>query len=350
MAPGHGSLQTTQVRSFGSLLQSAADLGVSAGDADPWWTLLAFYNSIRELGGAATLLASDVREYLRVIEIRRGNASRARRLMNVEELTSRIANDEIPRILARLEQPIESVDPVTRRLSPAGVIDVCLASNIIEVGVDVPRLALMAVVGQPKTTSQYIQVTSRVGRSADRPGLVVVLYSQTKPRDRSHFERFRAYHQRLYAQVEPTSVTPFSPPAAERALPGVIAALVRQLGREHGEAESPDPFPLASGSELRQLVEQAICERVSTVAPGEKPNVQAQLLRRLAEWEAWCPGAWGGFGSPGEDAPLLHPAGSVMLPAWNKHSWATLSSMRDVDASCEAEVTAWFNEVREIGE
>src|SRR6202007_2382560 len=113
-------------------------------------------------------------------------------------------------------------------------IDACLASNIIEVGVDIDRLSLMTVVGQPKTTSQYIQVTGRVGRRWwERPGLIVTIYGASKPRDRSHFEKFRSYHERLYAQVEPTSVTPYSPPALDRGLHAVMAAYTRQTGDSH---------------------------------------------------------------------------------------------------------------------
>ena len=88
--------------------------------------------------------------------------------------------------------------------------DVILATSMLQVGVDVPRLGLMLLVGQPKNTAEYIQASSRVGRTADGPGLVVTLGNWARPRDLAHFEQFRHYHETFYSQVEALSVTPFS--------------------------------------------------------------------------------------------------------------------------------------------
>lgn len=346
LGTAHGSLQTTQARVYACLMQHAAIMDTDHAGRDPWWTLLCFFNSLRELGGAATLFVSDTRDYLRVILDRHGlKYEQIRKLFNVSELTSRIRSDQVPKELERLERALSA----QRTKGSAGdeVVDASLASNIIEVGVDVSRLALMAIVGQPKTTSQYIQVSSRVGRDPEKPGLVAVLYGPSKPRDRSHFERFRSYHQRLYAQVEPTSVTPFSAPAVERSLHGVIVAAVRQLGILNAESQSPDPFPLGEGSSLLDLVKEIVEERVSLVAPEELEAVMEKLQRRLDEWRTWSPGDYGGFGAAPQDPPLMHPAGSTAPPDWSGRSWATMSSLRNVDASCEAEVTSFFNQLQE---
>jgi hypothetical protein len=207
----------------------------------------------------------------------------------------------------------------------------------------------MAIVGQPKTTSQYIQVSSRVGRDPENPGLVVVLYGQSKPRDRSHYERFRPYHQRLYAEVEPTSVTPFSPPAVDRALHGLIVAMVRQLGLQDTESINPDPFPLAEGKRMREKIEEIIENRVKIVAKDEYDDVLVKMKSRFDEWKCWQPSRYGDFSPAQEDPPLIHPAGSTVPASWGNPclSWATLSSLRDVDASCEAEITKFFNRVKE---
>lgn len=346
MCPGHGSLQTTQARVYAALLQYPVVMPTSKPDEserDPWWTLLSFFNSIRELGGAASLLVADTRDYLRVILERHGYAySDIRKLFNVIELTSRIRSDHIPLAITQLEKPLER----NKKGYFNDAIEVCLASNIIEVGVDIDRLSLMTIVGQPKTTSQYIQVSSRVGRDLNAPGLDVVLFSQSKPRDRSHYESFRSYHQRLYAQVEPTSVTPFSPPAVDRALHGIILAAVRQLS-DLSAANNPRPFPLSKGSSLRNKIEDMIQRRVDLIDNEEIGNVQKIFELRLKEWEAWNPTEFGTFGSPPEHPPLMHPAGSRVPIDWNNHSWSVMSSLRNVDANCEAEITSIYNEITE---
>lgn len=333
MAPSHGSLQTTQARAFACMLQHSELMPTTVDQRDAWWTLLCFYNAIRELGGASTLFVADILDYFKVILDREGVARiRVRKLHNVTELTSRIPNDQMPKELEMLERRLGG------EYRPDDLVDACLASNIIEVGVDIPRLSLMAVVGQPKTTSQYIQVTSRVGRDAMKPGLVAILYGQSKPRDRSHYERFRSYHQSLYAQVEPSSVTPFSAPAVERALHGIVVALVRQLGRLGTEAQSPRSFKWEENASLRQKITTALRDRIESVAPKEVEEVMERLAALITIWQKLEPVEYGDFRDRPEDAPLMYPAGSTPMPIWENLSWPTLSSLRNVDASCEANI------------
>lgn len=341
LAPAHGSLQTTESRVFATLLQQTALMQTDDLGRDPWWTLLCFFNSIRELGSAASLFVSDTRDYLRVILDRYGvKYDSIRKLFEVTELTSRIRSDQVPKELERLEKTYNSSVGASQE-----AVDACLASNIIEVGVDISRLSLMAIIGQPKTTSQYIQVSSRVGRNLSKPGMVVVLYGQSKPRDRSHYERFRPYHQMLYAQVEPTSVTPFSPPAIDRALHGIIVAAIRQMGNLSHEADSPDPFPLESNTKLYKVIYEMIKERVEVVAPEELELVMKKFEERLNEWKVWNPAEYGGFSMATEDAPLIYQAGKSKQPSWGERSWPTVTSLRDVDASCQGDVTSFFNQV-----
>lgn len=327
-APGLGSMQTVQVRTFAALLQTPVQL--SAIERDPWWTLVVFFNSLRELGTTLSLFQSDIPDYLTVLRNRMGlRPDEVRRLFHIKELTGRLREDEIPEAISALEIGCTS--------SAGHPVDACLASNIIEVGIDIDRLSLMAVVGQPKTTSQYIQVTGRVGRKWwERPGLVVTLYSASKPRDRSHFEKFRSYHERLYAQVEPTSVTPFSPPVLDRALHAVMVAYVRQAGNSSAAA-SPYPYP----GELIEQLRQILLPRVQVVDPEEVANFGRVFEKRAREWRQWERTRWHGV-TRDSDIPQLRVAGDYVTRERARISWPTQMSMRNVDAQCQAEITRLY--------
>lgn len=331
-APILGSMQTLQVRALTSLLQ--APMSLPDAERDPWWTLLTFFNSLRELGTTITLLHSDIPNHLKVLQSRFGfSYEQVRKLKKIEELTSRLSNDEVSVAIDKLKQKYEEKDKV---------IDISLASNIIEVGVDIDRLSLMSVVGQPKTTAQYIQVTGRVGRRwYERPGLIVTLYSATKPRDRSHFEKFRSYHQMLYAQVEPTSVTPFSPRVIDRALHAIMVAYVRQLG-EKNEVGTPRPFP----EDLINEIEKIILDRVRAVDSAEEENVKQVFAKRKREWKAYEPLKWSG-NPENEDYPLLRMAGQYADKKAMVRSWPTMMSMRNVDAQCKGKITDLYVEIEE---
>jgi len=323
-APGLGSLQTTQVRTFSALLQ--APIPLVPNDRDPWWTLVAFFNSLRELGTTLSLFQSDIPDYLKAVKNRNGlDYANLRRLKHVIELTGRLTSEQIPESIAALERVYDGT---------GNTVDVCLASNILEVGIDIDRLSMMTVVGQPKTTSQYIQVTGRVGRKWwERPGLIVTIYGASKPRDRSHFEKFRSYHERLYAQVEPTSVTPYSPPALDRGLHAVMAAYARQTGDAH-LSNSPYPVPEAVLASLRDI----LVNRVSVVDPQEQEELSRMFDQRISEWRRWERVRWSDYAA-NANLPLLRVAGSYCSPELARISWPTAQSMRNVDAECQVEIT-----------
>lgn len=333
-AAGLGSLQTVQVRSFTALLQ--APLALSENERDPWWTLLLFFNSLRELGTTLSLFQSDIPDYFRVLKNRTGQSfQNLRKFWNILELTGRLQNEEVPEAIAKLEVAYEKEG---QKDHP---VDVCLASNIIEVGVDIDRLSLMTVVGQPKTTSQYIQVTGRVGRRwSERPGLVITLYGLTRPRDRSHYEKFRSYHERLYAQVEPTSVTPFSPPVLDRALHAIMVAYVRQFGNKDN-AQSPYPYP---GNLIEQL-RQIILPRIKAIDPDELPNFTRVFDKRIQQWKSWQRNVWDDRTS--KDTPLLLRAGDYVSREQKNLIWSTATSMRDIDAQCDAVITSLYAQIEE---
>jgi len=318
--PSHA---TAQVRVVSALLQSVKSIPVADEKSrDPYWTLLTYFNSIRELGHAATLIRADITEYLNSIYIRKKITGNNRRFINVDrELTSRINSSQITDILEELlkEYPNEKYP-----------IDVCLSTNMISVGVDIPRLGLMAVIGQPKTTSEYIQATSRVGRSKKGPGLVLTIYNCSKPRDRSHYEHFQEYHSKIYSKVEPTSVTPFSPPARERALHAILVGLVRFYSEQNREL--PNPFPR---NEILQKVREIIFRRVSEIDYDEKEKTAEMLERRISQWQNNLPIVYGSF-NQNDDIPLMYPAGTNPSEQVKLRAWATPTSMRNVDSTCDA--------------
>lgn len=338
-ASGLPSHTTAQVRVISALLQSVKS--ATADDdkkRDPYWTLVTYFNSLRELGHAATLIQADIREYLNAMWIRKGihkeGENDPRRFINrAIELTSRVSSTEIPQKLQELEISYP-------HLNDTLPVDICLATNMISVGVDVQRLGLMAVIGQPKTTSEYIQATSRVGRSKEGPGLVVVIFNTAKPRDRSHYEHFRSYHSAIYSHVEPTSVTPFSAPVRERALHAILVGLVRYFGPVHNR-KSPQPLP---AKEIFDGVMKIISKRVSTVDPEELELTLRLLKERIDEWSRHLPPKYGDFYQQTSEVPLMYPAGMSPPDEWDLKSWPTPTSLRNVDVSCDAAVLERYPE------
>ncbi len=252
--------------------------------ADPWMTLTGYFNSIRELAGTRRLVEDDIRARLRDAD-QRGLAKR--RVRSLEELTSSKSGTDIPRILERMEstfdKSLEAQRTAERKAGqkPSSSVpyDVILATNMISVGVDIDRLGLMLVAGQPKNTSEYIQATSRVGRSADGPGLVCTVFNWARPWDLSHYERFEHYHETFYKHVEALSVTPFSARALDRGLSGVMVALMRLWdnhlngNQKAGVVGDTDPLWAMVSDLLRQRAVNA----------GHDSAVEARILSMIAD-------------------------------------------------------------------
>lgn len=285
---GHGrSLKEVEVRVFTTLLAAAQTLfDRYGGAADPWMTCVGYFNSLRELGGAKRLVDDEVSNRVKMTD-RRGLARRNRPL--VRELTSRIASTDIPGVLDQLEvahDPVRIQAKLDKQLDDYFPVDVLLATNMISVGVDVPRLGLMAVVGQPKTTAEYIQATSRVGRSQGGPGLVVTIYNWARPRDLSHYETFEQYHATFYRHVEALSVTPFSPRALDRGLTAVLVALVRHSGMEWKWNPNSGAMEFDTLDPRLEALLAYVAERGEDVAgvAGVAAEVTRELRVRLGEW------------------------------------------------------------------
>ncbi|MER5646026.1 helicase-related protein [Streptosporangium sp. NPDC002524] len=262
------SQATLLVRSYAALLHHANDIDGPDAVRDAYWTLVGYFSSLRLLAAAELQVLDDVQKWLEYLADRHGG--QARRVDLLTELTSRVKSSDVPKRLKDLE----------RSLPDDSVFDTVLATNMISVGVDVDRLGLMAIMGQPQTTAEYIQSSSRVGRQ--HPGLVVVLYNANRSRDRSHYESFVPYHSALYRQVESTSVTPFSPRARDRALHAVLVGMARLIYpelRSNGAAANIREHM----SRIEELVE-LILFRVKTVDESELTGTEKDLNDLVAKW------------------------------------------------------------------
>ncbi len=257
VSPEHPGRRYLGVCAQGVRLSSAeirvAEVLLSAGQllldrsgvaADPYLTLVGYFNATRELASMVRYVNSDVHKRVTQPKAWGGFPRRIGSLgqLNLGELTSRNASGNIGRTLDQLAIGFDA-----KHYSSAGVaakkaareagqkseyqdpapFDVVLATSMLQVGVDVQRLGLMLVVGQPKNTAEYIQASSRVGRDQSKPGLVIALGNWARPRDLAHFEQFRHYHETFYAKVESLSVTPFSVTSLDRGLDAVLVAAIR---------------------------------------------------------------------------------------------------------------------------
>jgi hypothetical protein len=277
-APGR-ALRAVSVRSYAALLAAAQKHFQPRGDpkqpADPYMTLVGYFNSLRELGGMRRLVEDEVKNRIEDIATEKVPMkfvgphpwAANRKLEMPAELTSRERTERVKETKQRLAARRTSTSPEP--------LDVVLASNMISVGLDIDRLGLMVVTGQPKTTSEYIQATSRVGRAY--PGLVVTCLNVMRPRDRSHYERFVSYHESFYREVEATSVTPFSGQALDRGLVGSLLAMIR-----HGIAAMEPPAGVMNIHDQRPAAEQVLAWMVGRARRHRNfPNDEAET--RIAD-------------------------------------------------------------------
>lgn len=301
------------IRVYAALLQTVAESDLPDEVKDAYWTLVGYFNSLRVLGGARIQVLDDVSERIRVISSEGRNE---RSIPNAIELTSREPSSEIPRSLARLATSLPDEE----------VLDYVLATNMISVGVDIDRLGVMAVMGQPQGTAEYIQATSRVGRQT--PGLVFTLLNASRSRDRSHYESFPAYHAALYREVESASVTPFSPRARDRGLRALVITLARMLVPELRDNDGAGRIA-AHVDELRVLGGQ-IARRADRI-DGSGEAVEAEIGRVLDEWVARADE----FPNLVYTNPHPPPGTGVLMTSADRtgeDAWATPSSLRDVDS------------------
>ena len=340
----------TEIRMMAALMQKAYTMDLPDEIKDKFWTLTVYFNSLKDLGKASTLVDDDVKDFI----IRTANRMfTARRLIvRADELTSRVSTTELNETLDKLEKIEYSKENMEAKQYASSVL---LATNMISVGIDVARLNVMLMVGQPKLTSEYIQASSRVGRSF--PGLCFIQYDATKSRDRSHYERFRSYHESFYRFVEPTGATPFSKPARERALHAVLTAMIRQK-EEWKDDKDAQKFDMGDLEKSISEIQEFVLNRIKSINARSENQLKDDIEDVCSEmqefFEKWqelveeCNQDGGKipiyFGrrfmvsppSP-EERRLLRQYNSAGKDA----AVDTLTSMRNVDAPVTGSVVIW---------
>lgn len=336
-APGR-RLKAALIRVYVAFLAASQKLFEDHGvHSDPWMTLVGYFNSLRELGGMRRLVDDDVRTRLGRMDTR----GLAKRILytpdSVRELTSRLGSTAIPETLDLLEAIFDPVQLKARKdkketaQAKPRPLDVLLATNMISVGVDVSRLGLMVVGGQPKTTAEYIQATSRVGRK--HPGLVCTVYNWARPRDLSHYETFEHYHATFYKHVEALSVTPFSAGAIQRGLSALLVSLIRLTGIEFNEN---DKAMMMATERSHDYVKKAI-EVIGRRAELENGPETGHLVRKILKKKM---DVWQRRAQRQEGTILVYKAlprsgnavGLLSMPGIEKwDEFTCLNSLRDVE-------------------
>jgi hypothetical protein len=251
------------------LLDAPHSVNLTGAARDAYWSLVVYHNSLRELGRTVTILRDDVPSNLER-RAKTDGSSRSIGTDGVHELNGNVDSAELISLLQRLEKGPD--DPA--------VIDALATTNIMSVGIDVTRLGVMLVNGHTKTTSEYIQATSRVGRGKT-PGLVVTMFRSGKPRDRSVFESFGPYHRAFYRYVEPSSVTPWSLQARRRA---IRAALIIVVRHGVGLADNADASLFDQESASVQKAVQLLKEHVAGADLRESQAVAAEIDEAVLDW------------------------------------------------------------------
>lgn len=304
-----------------ALLQSTKEVPLDPRALDAYWTLLAYHNSRRELGRTLTAAQDEIQARIHAIA---KSQALARQVREPLELSATMVKS-LGEAIEALEKPYTPDEPP---------VDLVPCTSIISVGVDLDRLGIMLMNGQPKLTSEYIQATSRVGRG-EVPGLVVSLFSATKPRDRSHYEDFRSYHESIYRHVEPTSLTAYALPARERTLHAALVSVIRHATRfRANETAKTIDF---DDPGLHQRVSDLLAA-MRAADPTEAAAVEELLGDRLEEWKEE---AESGYSLLYERLRAGHQFTSLLTPYGKPKAgamWPTMMSVRNVDSEVRVRI------------
>jgi hypothetical protein len=199
-------------------------------EVNPYWTLVSYYNSLKDVGRMSNNVGDELQALIRQMQKRlkifKYDFNYYDLKSRSKELTSRIDSAKIKQTLNQLEQDfiLKKSDKGNDYVDNT-IIDLILATNMLSVGIDIDRLNVMQINGMPRNTAEYIQASSRVGRK-DK-GLAVTLFDSNRARDKSYFENFLSFHQSLYKQIEPLSITPFTENTIDKMISSLLVTYVR---------------------------------------------------------------------------------------------------------------------------
>lgn len=327
---GFVSAVAMQTDVLAAIAHYGAALGLEGFDPDPYWTNVVFFSSRRALGNLTSAVETTLQKKMSRMKSltgtqtggldNKGERRNTRFMGQIRELTA-TASEDVGKVLDNL-----SVSHPDR-----SAIDLCFATSMVEVGLDVGRLGLMSVVGQPKSASQYIQVTGRVGRNQSAPGLVVTILNPNVARDRAHYEGFSLWHQRLYASVESASVTPFTGRALAKSVPTTMTAMARAFGAgSNPQTQIQSAWDEASGILVR---------RAQTQGPEELQRLNAELhsLSVRANNASVAQMKWT-TEEKGQGKAFVYPMGQTPSEKQPQAHWNALMSMRNVDQDANFKV------------
>lgn len=276
-APGRGPL-TPLVRIWSRMAQSAHEHH-EHGRIDPYWTLVGYFNTIRELAGATALYMQDIPDYLRHIS---PDDPRPMDEYGKHELSGRTSSHDLPAVLDLLGRG--------HTAQHGGGLDSLFTTSMFGTGVDVARLGAMLVDGQPKTAAAYIQSTGRVGRKSG--AIVVTFYRASKPRDLNNYEFFVRQHSQMHRFVEPSSAFPFAARALDRTLgPAIVGLLRNARNLPDVWAGNGDAVRMGANRGSKEVADTAryIAERSQHQPESRrprKPDVEDEIERALERWRA----------------------------------------------------------------
>lgn len=315
----------SQIRILGNLLLARIELykyyrvkeNLSQEEAsireNNFWTIVSFYNSLRDVGKVYNKVPAEISDFLKLLHNRYqlnkqvygfnyfGLAGRTK------ELTSRIESNSIKKLLNELEMPFSLISKDSMSFVQ-NTVDLVLASNMFSVGIDIERLNVMLMNGQPKNVAEYIQASSRVGRK-DK-GIVINLLDANRSRDKSYFENYVSFNNAYYKFVEPLSVTPFTEIALDKVLASVLVCFVRHKQGLYLEKRAKD-----FTGDYKEL-ETFISERIKN---KKQLNYALEKLKALSEkWTA-------------KEGDLTYKI--LIKKMSDLDDWSLMMSMREIDTN-----------------